>query len=41
MDEKKKVRAECGKRFQRKRPATEKDLDLAIVDLVRGTKAHA
>ena len=39
MDDKKEVRADGGRRFQREGPATEKDLDLAIVVLVRDTKS--
>jgi len=39
LDDKKEVRADGGRRFQREGPATEKDLDLAIVVLVRGTKS--
>ena len=34
LDDKKEARAEGGRRFQREGPATEKDLDLAIVVLV-------
>ena len=37
MDDKNEARADGGRRFQR--PATEKDLDLAVVVLVRGTKS--
>jgi len=33
LDDKKEARADGGKRFQREGPATEKDLDLAIVVL--------
>ena len=39
LDDKKEARADGGRRFQREGPATEKDLDLAIVVLVRGTKS--
>jgi len=39
LDDKKEARADGGRRFQRDGPATEKDLDLAIVVLVRGTKS--
>ena len=35
MDDKKKARVDGGRRFQREGPATEKDLDLAIVVLVK------
>jgi len=34
----KEAQADGGRRFQREGPATEKDLELAIVVLVRGTK---
>ena len=39
LDDKKEARAGGGRRFQREGPATEKDLNLAIVVLVRGTKS--
>ena len=39
LDDKKEARADGGRRFQRERLATQKDLDLAIVVLVRGTKS--
>ena len=39
MDDKKEARAEGGRQFQRGGPATEKDLDLAIVVLVRRPKS--
>ena len=39
LDDKNEARADGGRRFQREGPATEKDLDLAIVVLVRGTKS--
>ena len=39
LDDKKEAQADCGRRFQREGPATEKDLDLARVVLVRGTKS--
>ena len=39
LDGKKEARAEGGRQFQRDGPATERDLDLAIVVLVRGTKS--
>jgi len=39
LDDKKEARADGGRRFQREGPATEKDLDLPIVVLVRGTKS--
>jgi len=39
LDDKKEARADSGRRFQREGPATEKDLDLDIVVLVRGTKS--
>ena len=39
MDDKEEARADGGRRFQREGPASEKDLDLAIVVLVRGTKS--
>ena len=39
LDDKKEAQADGGRRFQREGPATEKDLDLAIVVLVRGTKS--
>jgi len=37
LDDKKEAQAEGGRRFQMEGPATEKDLDLAIVVLVGGT----
>jgi len=39
LDDKKEARADGGRRFRREGPITEKDLDLAIVALVRGTKS--
>src|SRR6218665_1521030 len=39
FNDKKEARAEGGRRFQQEGPATEKDLDSAIVVLVRGTKS--
>jgi len=39
LDDKKEARAEGGRQFQREGPITEKDLDLAMVVLVRGTKS--
>jgi len=39
LDDKKEARAESGRRFQREGPITEKDLDMAMVVLVRGTKS--
>ena len=39
MDDKNEAQADGGRRFLREGPATEKDLDLAIVVLVRGTKS--
>jgi len=39
LDDKKEEWADSGRRFQREGPASEKDLDLAIVVLVRGTKS--
>ena len=39
MDDKKKVRAEGGRRFQRQEPATEMDLDLVVVVLIRETES--
>ena len=39
MDDKREARAEGGRRFQREGPITEKDLDMAMVVLVRGTKS--
>ena len=39
MDDKRVARAEGGRRFQREGPITEKDLDMAMVVLVRGTKS--
>ena len=38
MDDKE-AQAEGGRRFQREGPATENDLDLALVILVQGTKS--
>src|SRR6218665_3585064 len=39
LDDKREARAEGGRRFQREGPITEKDLDMAMVVLVRGTKS--
>src|SRR6218665_2060543 len=39
MDDKQQARAEGGRRFQRKGPIMEKDIDMAMVVLVRGTKS--
>src|SRR6218665_3969715 len=39
LDDEKEARADGGRRFQRGGPATEKDLDLAIIALVRETKS--
>ena len=39
MDDKREARAEGGRRFQKEGPITEKDLDMAMVVLVRGTKS--
>ena len=39
MDDKKEARTEGGGRFHREGPITEKDLDIAMVVLVRGTKS--
>ena len=39
MDDKREARAEGGRRFQREGTITEKDLDMAMVVLVRGTKS--
>ena len=39
MDDKKEAQADGGRRFQREGSITERDLDLAIVVLVRGTKS--
>jgi len=39
LDDKKEARAEGGRRFQREGPITEKDPDMAMVVLVRGTKS--
>jgi len=39
LDDNKEARSEGGGRFQREGPATEKDLDFAIVVLVRGTES--
>src|SRR6218665_4033043 len=38
LDDKREARAEGGRRFQREGPITGKDLDMAMVVLVRGTK---
>jgi len=38
LDYKREARAEGGRRFQREGAITEKDLDMAMVVLVRGTK---
>ena len=38
MDDRREARAEDGRRFQREGAITEKDLDMAMVVLVRGTK---
>jgi len=38
LEDKKEAQSDGGRRFQREGPATKKDLDLAIVVLVRGTK---
>src|SRR6218665_2394823 len=40
-DDKKEARAEGGRQFQRDGPATERDLDLVIVVVVRGQRAPA
>jgi len=40
LEDKKEARADGGRRFQREGPATKKDLGLAIVVLVRGTKSY-
>ena len=39
LEDKKEARADGGRQFQREGPATKKDLDLAIVVVVRGTKS--
>ena len=39
LDDKREARAEGGRRFQREGPITEKDLDIAMVVLVRETKS--
>src|SRR6218665_215168 len=39
LDDKRKARAKGGRRFQREEPITEKDLDMVMVVLVRGTKS--
>jgi len=39
LDDKREARAEGGRRFQREGPKTEKDLDMAMVVLVQGTKS--
>src|SRR6218665_853690 len=39
LDDKREARAEGGRRFQREGAITEKDLDMAMVFLVRGTKS--
>jgi len=39
LDDKREARAEGGRRFQRERPITEKDLDMDMVVLVQGTKS--
>ena len=39
LDDKREGRAEGGRRFQREGLITEKDLDMAMVVLVRGTKS--
>ena len=39
MDDRREVRAEGGRRFQREGAITAKDLDMAMVVLVRGTKS--
>ena len=39
MNDKREARAEGGRRFQREGPITEKDKDMAMVVLVRGTKS--
>jgi len=39
LDDKREVRAEGGRRFQRVGPIMEKDLGMAMVVLVRGTKS--
>jgi len=39
LDNKNEARADGRRRFQREGPAIEKDLDLAIVVLVRGTRS--
>ena len=39
MDDKREARAEGGMRFQREGAITAKDLDMAMVVLVRGTKS--
>jgi len=39
LDDKKEARAEGGRRFQKEGPITGKDLGMAMVVLVRGTKS--
>jgi len=39
LDDKKEARVEGGRRFQREGPITEKDLDIAMVVLVRSTRS--
>src|SRR6218665_2799797 len=39
LDDEREARAEGGRRFQREGPITEKDLDMAMVVLVRGKKS--
>ena len=39
LDDKKEARAEGGRRLQREGPITEKDLDMAMVVVVQGTKS--